>query len=169
MQMLRRPALFKRFPKFRTSPSTEEIVPRAKRGGYPAFREDFEILDEKLLPTFQMLDTEALKSQNRYRWMYVILIFGGAIATIVGIFQLAFITVSWLDIIEAVAAALLGFTTAWLQAQNDQERYLTARLAAERLRSQYFLFLARCGDYANEQDRVHKLIQNVLDIKEKGE
>jgi len=161
--------LFRRFPKFHLLPSKEEIVPRAERSRYPAFTEDFEALEKELLPSFQEFDNKALSRQNRYRWMYVILIFGGAAVTILGIIQLAFITISWIGITEAVVAGLLGLATAGLQRFKDHERYLNARLAAERLRSEYFLFLGRCGQYTNEQDRIQKLIQHVVDIKAKGE
>ena len=161
--------LFRRFPKFYLLSDKEEIVPRAERSRYPAFTEDFETLEKELLPSFQELDNEALSRQNRYRWMYVILIFGGAAVTILGIIQLAFITVSWIGITEAVVAGLLGLAIAGLQRFKDHERYLNARLAAERLRSEYFLFLGRYGQYTNEQDRILKLIQLVVDIKAKGE
>src|SRR5947209_11475888 len=162
--------LFKRFPKFHPLPREEQqLVPIAERSQYPSFTEDFKTLDRELMPSFCELDDEALNSQNRYRAMYVILIFGGAAVTILGIVQLAFLNTSWIGIIEAVAAALLGFATAWLQAFKYQERYFNARLAAERLRSQYFLFLGRRGEYANEQDRVQKLIEYVVDMKERGE
>lgn len=161
--------LFRRFPKFHLLPDKEEIVPHVERSRYPAFTEDFEALEKELLPSFQELDNEALSRQNRYRWMYVILIFGGAAVTILGIVQLAFMTVSWIGITEAVVAGLLGLATAGLQRFKDHERYLNARLAAERLRSEYFLFLGRFGQYTNEQDRIQKLIQHVADIKAKGE
>ncbi len=161
--------LFRRFPKFHLLPNKEEIVPCAERSRYPAFTEDFKALEKELLPSFHELDNEALSRQNRYRWMYVILIFGGAAVTILGIMQLAFITVSWIGITEAVVAGLLGLATAALQRFKDHERYLNARLAAERLRSEFFLFLGRRGQYTNEQDRIQKLIQHVADIKAKGE
>lgn len=162
--------LFRRFPNFHPLPRQEQqLILSGERSQYLAFTEDFETLDRELMPSFRELDNESLSRQNRYRWMYVILIFGGAAVTVLGIAQLAFINVSWIGITEAAVAALLGFATAGLQAFKDHERYLNTRLAAERLRSEYFLFLGRCGQYANDQDRTQKLIQRVVDIKAKGE
>ncbi len=126
-------------------------------------------LKESLMPHFRELDNEALRRQNWYRWMYVILIFGGALVTISGIVQLAYMNIGGIGIAGAIVAALLGAVTTASRAFHHQERYLNARLAAERLRGEYFLFLGRLDLYANEQDRVQKLIQRVADIKTKGE
>ncbi len=64
---------------------------------------------------------------------------------------------------------LLGAATTAARTFHYQARYLNARLAAERLRSEYFLFLGHLGEYANEQERVQKLIQRVAEIKARGE
>ncbi len=160
--------LFKRFPKFRLLLKDEPIVPGDVRSNYPSFAADFEILDKELLPLFQTLDKEASIQQNSYRWTYVILIFGGSLATILGIAQLAFLDASWIGLVEALVSAVVTATTA-LQSRKQHERYMNARLAAERLRSEYFLFLGHFAQYANDQDRVQKLIQHVAEIKVKGE
>ncbi len=162
--------LFRRFPNFHPLPREEQqLVPPEKRKQYPTFAEDFETLERELMPYFRELDNEALRRQNWYRWMYVILIFGSALVTVLGIVQLAFINIRGIGISGAVVATILGIVTTASRAFNHQERYLNARLAAERLRSEYFLFLGRFDDYANEHDRVRKLIQHVTDIKAKGE
>jgi len=77
--------------------------------------------------------------------------------------------VTWIGIVGAVIAALLAFATAMLERFKDHESYLNARLAAERLRTEYFLFLGRRGQYEDEHDRVRNLIQQVVDIKTQGE
>ncbi|HWS83366.1 MAG TPA: DUF4231 domain-containing protein [Ktedonobacteraceae bacterium] len=162
--------LFRRFPTFQPLPrEQQQLVPPDKRMLYSAFSKDFETLDRELMPSFRELDNEALSGQNRYRWMYVILIFGGAAVTVLGIFQLAFITMSWIGIIEAIVAGVVALATIVLQTFKDHERYLNARLATERLRSEYFLFLGQCEPYANEQERTRNLIHSVADIKAKGE
>jgi len=162
--------LFKRFPKFHPLPrEAQELVPLGTRSQYPAFQEDFKILEERLMPTFRELDNRALSRQNRYRWLYIILIFGGAMVAILGIVQLAFIEVSWIGIGEALVAIVLLLATTIQERFNDHESYLTARLAAERLRSEYFLFLGRRGQYEDKQNRVKKLKQQVLVIKAQGE
>ncbi|TMC18378.1 MAG: DUF4231 domain-containing protein [Chloroflexi bacterium] len=162
--------LFRRLPRLQPLPrKAQELVPAGEWSAYPAFQDDFEILEKELLPAFRELDNEAISKQNRYRWLYIILIFGGAMATILGITQLAFTNVSGIGITGAIVAAFLAVATAMLQRFKDHERYLNARLAAERLRSEYFLFLGHYGQYANEQDRVHYLIRQVVDLKAKGE
>ena len=162
--------LFRRFPNFHPLPrEAQHLVPPNERSNYPAFAQDFETLERELMPHFRELDNEALRRQNWYRWMHVILIFGGTLVTILGIVQLAFINTVGIGIAGAIVAALLGAVATASRAFHHQERYLNARLAAERLRSEYFLFLGRFEQYANEQDRIQKLIQRVADIKAKGE
>jgi hypothetical protein len=162
--------LFRRFPNFHPLPREEQnLVSLQERSQYLAFAEDFATLERELMPSFRELDNEALRRQNWYRWIYVILIFGGALVTVLGIVQLAFITIMGIGIAGAIVAATVGIVTTVSRAFNHHERYLNARLATERLRSEYFLFLGRFDDYANEQDRVRKLIQHVTDIKVKGE
>ena len=117
------------------------------------------------LPAFRDLDNEALQSQNLYRWMYIILILGGALVTIVAILQIAFFNASWIALIGSAIATILAVATAFLQSFRYQERYFNTRLGAERLRSEYFLFLSSSGLYANTQDRMQKLEQRILDIK----
>lgn len=157
--------LFRRFPNFRPLQYEEQqLVPIDERKLYPALSKDFEILDKELMPSFRELDNEALNRQNRYRWMYIILIFGGAATTILGVVQLAFTTISWISIIGAIVAGFVTLATTMLQRVKDHESYLNARLAAERLRSEYFLFLGRREQYANEQERLRNLRQSVADI-----
>lgn len=161
--------LFRRFPKLRPLPREKQyLIPLQEQSKYSGFKEDFETLERELMPHFRELDNEALGGQNGYRWTYIILIFGGAFVTIFGIFQIA-IQAPGLAIAGAIVAVALGAATTVAQTFNHQARYLNARLAAERLRSEYFLFLGHLGEYSNEQDRVQKLIQRVADIKAKGE
>ncbi len=160
--------LFRRFPKFHPLLREEQqLVPLKERSQYPAFIEDFKTLDRELMPYFRELDNEALQGQNGYRWTYIILIFGGALVTILGIVQIA-IQALGIALGGAIVAVILGATTTVARTFNHQARYLNARLAAERLRSEYFLFLGHFGEYASEQDRGQKLIQRVADIKARG-
>lgn len=162
--------LFRRLPKRHPLPREEQqLIPLGERSQYLAFQKDFEILDKHLMPAFRELDNRALIRQNRYRLIYVLLIFGGAAVTILGIVQLAFTNLAWIGIIGAVIAAVLAFATAMLENFKDHESYLNARLAAEQLRREYFLFLGRGGQYRDEQTRMRNLIQQVLDIKTQGE
>ncbi len=76
MNPLRRIPLFKRFPTFHVALREDDLVKPEERDNYPAFAEDFKTLDEELMRTFRDFDNEALRNQNFYRGMYVILILG---------------------------------------------------------------------------------------------
>jgi Protein of unknown function (DUF4231) len=160
--------LFKRFPKFRLSLKDEPIVPLKDRSNYPSFAADFELLDKELIPRFYELDKEALRHQNHYRWMYVVLICGSSVATILGITQLALRDIEILGILGAIVAAGLAIATFAVRSFNCHERYLNTRLAAERLRSEYFLFLGHYKPYENAQDRTLQLRRSVKDICQRG-
>jgi hypothetical protein len=162
--------LFRWFPTFNPLPREEQqLIPLNERNNYPSFAADFALLDKELMPYFRSLDNEALRQQNWYRWMYIILIFGGSLSTILAIVQLAFLNADWPGIVGAIVAAVLGVTTALSRTFNHHERYLNARLATERFRSEYFLFLGRYEPYTHDKDRVHKLLQRIAEIKAKGE
>lgn len=161
--------LFKRLPKFRPLSHIEQhLIPLAEQDHYPAFKKEFDILEKELMPHFRKLDNEAIVHQNWYRWMYVILIFGSALVSILVIVQLA-INIENIGIISAILAACLGIATLVSRIFRHHERYLNARLATEFLRGEYFRFLGRFDPYENEQNRVQKLIEQVTDITMKGE
>lgn len=161
--------LFKRFPKFRPlAGRSKSLVPPTGREQFAAFADDFLILDEVLVPAYMRLDQEAIIRQNAYRWMYVILIFGGALATILGVARLEF-AVEAIGLAGALAAAIAGSISLALRALHYHERYLNARLAAEQLRGEYFLFLGRLGPYADTATRLTHLKNRVAGIKHEGE
>jgi len=161
--------LFKRFPNFHPLSAEEPyIVKPAARSDYPAFAEDFITLDTELMKQFRELDNEAQRRQNWYRWMYIILVLGGALTTILLIVQIAFISITGFDLAGAVLAAVLGTATAISRSFKHHEHYLNARLAAERLRSEYFLFLGHIGQYADDQHRVQNLRFRVNEIHKEG-
>jgi hypothetical protein len=162
--------LFRRFPNFYPLPrQKQQLIPFNEWSNYPAFAEDFKTLERELMPYFHELDNESFRRQNWYRRMYIILIFGGALVTILGIVQIAFINTVWIGIAGAIVALALGSVTTYSRTFKHHERYLNARLVAERLRSEYFLFLGRLGQYANDQDRIQELRKRVIEIKVKGE
>jgi hypothetical protein len=159
-------SLFKRLPYLRWRPKEgEQIVSLRVQANYPAFAEDFEQLEQKLMPHFRELDNEALRTQNQFRLEQVALIFGGALATTLGAIQAALAEAAWPGIIEAVLAAMLAATALRTQALKAQERYFTNRLKAETLRGEYFLFLGRVGHYAKDRHRIQRLIRRVADVK----
>jgi hypothetical protein len=161
--------LFKRFPNFHPlSNEKQHIVEPADRSSYPAFTEDFNTLDAELMAQFRQLDNEAQRRQNWYRWMYIILVLGGGLTTILLILQIAFISMNGFDLAGTVLAAILLAATATSQSFKHHERYLNARLAAERLRCEYFLFLGHIESYADEQNRKLNLRFRVNEILMEG-
>lgn len=160
---IRNIALLARLPSFRPlSRIPISLFPETEKQNYPALAVDFAILEDTLLPTFHKLDREAVRLQNAHWWTYIILIAGGALATILGILQLA-INVEGFGIAGALVAALLGSATVVRNASCYQQRYMNNRLAAEELRSEYFLFLGHLGPYAR-QDRLAHLQKRVEEI-----
>jgi hypothetical protein len=161
-------ALFKRLPSLRWSaPRDEQIVPAEAQIQSPAFTGDFKTLEDELMPHFRELDTEALRVQNQFRLQQVVLIFGGACATILGAVHagLGGASAAWAGIAESVLAAVLAAVVLRAQTTQAQERYFTDRLKAEKLRAEYFLFLGRVGIYGDAEDRLPNLIRRVADIK----
>ena len=160
--------LLKCLPSLRWSPpQAQQIVSEEALTQNPALIDDFKTLDKQLVPHFRELDAEALRVQNQFRLNQLTLIFGGAVATILGAVHASLGTgpAVWVGIIESVLAAALSAVAIRLQATRAQERYFSERLKAERLRSEYFLFLGCVGAYANEEGRVQCLIRRVADIK----
>ncbi len=160
--------MFKRLPSLRWSaPRDQQIVPAEAQTRSPAFAGDFKTLEDELMPHFRELDAEALRVQNRFRLQQVTLIFGGALATILGALHasLGAGPAVWSGIIESVLAAALSAVELRAHGTHAQEHYFSDRLKAEKLRTEYFLFLGRVGTYADEQERLPCLIRRVADIK----
>ena len=77
--------LFKRRPYLRWRPKEgEQTVPSEAQAGYPSFADDFKWLERELMPHLRELDNEALRAQNQSRLEQVVLIFGGALAIVLG-------------------------------------------------------------------------------------
>lgn len=161
---IRRIPLFKRFPTFHVAAREDVLIKAENRNKYSIFEDDFKTLDGELIGSFRKFDNEALRNQNTYRGMYVILILGGALVTIFGIVQIAFLDTAWIGIAGSIVALGLAAVTSLLNRLKYQKRYLNARLKAERLRSEYFLFLGRVDQY-DAQDPVQNLRQRITDIE----
>lgn len=119
------------------------------------------------MPHFRELDAEALRVQNQFRLDQITLIFGGTLATVLGALHASLGTAAavWAGIIESVVAAVLSAVALRMQGTHAQQRYFSDRLKAERLRTEYFLFLGRVGTYADEAERLPCLSRRVADIK----
>src|SRR5688572_16280716 len=107
--MFRSITLFKRLPMLRWSPAENErrIVLPEIQNQFPDLKSDFDILEQKLMPSFRKLDNEALRAQNLFRMQQVVLIVGGVITTTLGAIQAALATELWPGVAEAVVAGFL--------------------------------------------------------------
>jgi hypothetical protein len=167
-----RPALIARFPRLFWHPSETgnwdsdwPVVPPQSLDDYPWLRMDLAVWPEQLDHRFRQLDHRAQILQNRFWRQRVLLIGGGLLATSLATIQAAWGGGHvWLAVIQAVLTGLLAGLAVLLRSRRAQYGYLSARLKAERIKSEFYLFLARSGDYAHD-DRVARLSQAVDDIE----
>jgi len=146
--MPRRPALVRRLPRVLGSPPSEPIVSPEARAAYPEFEADFRVLDEELVPAFARHDAAALRAQNRFRLQQLALIAGGASATILGgVHATLGSRWAWTAVVASIVAAVLAVVALIAQRTRMQQEYLESRLRAEKLRGEYFRFIARLGKY----------------------
>jgi hypothetical protein len=165
---LRDVPLFGQLPRPRwRAPAEEPFVSLQLLARSPDLRSDIELLEGELVPYFRELDRASLRTQNAFRLGQLSVIVGGATASALGAAQAALGGgVVWLAVPEAVVAGLLAGLLAYLGGRNAQREYFTTRLKAERLRAEYFVFLARAGDYAagTEGERAALLRRRVRSV-----
>lgn len=132
---------------------------------YPALADDLAVWDGELESRFRKLDHQAQIMQNQFWRQNIMLILGGLIATTLGAVQAAngggLVA---LAIAQAVLTGLLVGLTVLIRARRAQQGYLTCRLKAERIKSEFFLFLARVGDYSDGNPKA-RLLQRVGNIE----
>jgi Protein of unknown function (DUF4231) len=166
------PALIARFPKpfwWRPDPAKPWpddwlVLPQDAAERYPQLESDFQLWRDELEQPFRRLDHDAQLLQQQFWRQQVTLILGGLLATVLGAVQAA--NGGGNRGVAAAQAALTGLLTgltALVRGRRAQQGYLTARLKAERIKSEFFLFLARVGAYAGA-DRNQRLRQQVEDI-----
>jgi hypothetical protein len=132
---------------------------------YPALSADLALWREQLESRFRKLDHRAQILQNQFWRQHVALIIGGLVATSLGAIQAALgAGVVGLAVAQAVLTGLLAGLTVVIRSRRAQQGYLEARLRAERLKSEFFLFLGRVGDYA-AGDPVARLQRQADDIE----
>lgn len=164
-------ARFPRPPWWRPDPATSwstdwPLFPEGVEEQYPHLASDFRLWRDEFEQRFRQLDHEAQLLQNQFWRQQVALIIGGLVATTLGAYQAA--RGGGQEAVAAAQAILTGALTgvaAVARGRRSQHGYLTARLKAERIKSEFFLFLARAGDYAGA-DRDERLRQQVEDIAE---
>jgi hypothetical protein len=177
----RRPALLKRWPKIFWRRSVDDpwpddwpVVSQEQLRDYPALRPDLEVWINDLEPRFRRLDHRAQMLQNQFWRQNLVLILGGLVATTLGAVQAAVGGgVVGIAVAQAVLTGLLAGLTVLIRSRRAQRGYLTARLTAERIKSEFFLFLAGVGDYAAGDgaagSRAVRLRQRIDDIESAGD
>jgi Protein of unknown function (DUF4231) len=148
----RRPALIARFPRLVWRPpaaDTWPVVSQQHLASYPELAVDLELWITQVEPRFRRLDQQAMMLQNQFWLQNVALIIGGLIATSIGAVQAAVGGgIEALAAVQAILTGLLAGLTVLIRSRRAQHGYLTARLKAERIKSEFFLFLGRVGNYA---------------------
>ena len=163
---LRPPALLARLPRVPWRPATDWPVVPAERAGYGTLDADLELWDHELETRFRTLDHQAQRLQNRFLLLSLVLIFGSVAATILGAIQAAVGGGNvWLAVFGALLSGLLVGVAVLVRDRRSLRGYLNARLKAERMKSEYFLFLAGAGEYASEQDRARLLADRVAEVE----
>ncbi len=168
----RRPALLARLPKLFWRPSVDgewasdwPVVHQEQPEQYPALATDLRVWLDELEPRFRRLDHQAQILQNQFWRQNLTLIVGGLVATCLGAVQAAVGGgIVGLAVAQAVLTGLLAGLTVLIRSRRAQQGYLTARLRAERIKSEFFLFLGKAGDYGAD-DRVARIRQQVDDIE----
>ena len=166
------PALLVRWPRFFWRPPEDDswdddwpVLERAWLKDYPELAPDLTVWCEQLEPRFRRLDHRAQILQNQFWRQRVTLVGGGLVATSLATVQAAVGGgVIALAAVQAGLTGLLAGLTVLIRSRRAQHGYLTARLKAERIKSEFFLFLARAAHYA-DGDRVTRLLQEVDDIE----
>jgi hypothetical protein len=166
------PALIARFPRLFWRPAEAgtwdndwPVVSGQTLEDYPWLSTDLTVWPDQLERRFRQLDHRAQILQNRFWRQRVLLIGGGLLATSLATIQAAWGGGHvWLAAIQAVLTGLLAGLAVLLRSRRAQYGYLSARLKAERIKSEFYLFLARAGDYAHD-DREARLSQAADDIE----
>ena len=170
----RRAPLLYRFPRLgRDRPEDADwldddwpVVQPSHPEEFPELADDLTLWLEQVKDRHRQLDHRALNLQNRFWRQHVALIGGGLVATSLGAVQAAMGGgEEWLAALQAVLTGMLAGLTVLVRSRRAQQGYLTARLKAERIKSEFFLFLARAGDYAAVASPQSKLQEQVEDIE----
>ncbi|HET7486943.1 MAG TPA: DUF4231 domain-containing protein [Acidimicrobiales bacterium] len=132
-------------------PGDFPVVPDGAPPEFPNLAADLELWRAEFEPRFRLLDHRAEVFQNRFRRGHVELLLGGLLATAMGAVQAANGGhLPALAAAQAVLTGLLAGLAVMVRSRRDRNGYLDCRLRAERMKSEFFLFLARAGDYAGD-------------------
>jgi hypothetical protein len=170
---LRNLPMFGPLPRLRWKPGKEQpFVSESMLARCPALRTEIDLLEQELVPRFRSLDQGSLRAQNTFRLGQLSVIFGGSAASALGAVHAGLGGgVVALAVAEALVAGLLAGAVVFVRGRNAQREYFTTRLKAERLRAEYFRFLARAGGYGADDDgeRLRLLRSRIRTIESHGE
>lgn len=133
-------------PRYEPEPSQPLIKP-CVADEHPAFEREFGAIRRILQKPYARFDREALREQYRYRFNQTWLIVFGLLATAAGGLQSVEDLAEPMGIAEALLGVVLLALATQLRRRGAQRRYVQARLAAERLRGEAFLYLMGAGPY----------------------
>lgn len=140
------------------------IVDPEVRAKYPALEADFRALDDVVAAPFEESDLGALRNQNSYRAEQLLVILGSALVSVLGAAEAAFAGQRWWGVGVAVAGVLVAGGSRFARERDSLTSFLKARVRAERLRGEFFWFLARLKPYDGD-DRVPALRRAVARIR----
>ena len=153
-ELLKRPALLRRFPTPRASTTSYPVLPDDAAQRYPALADDIAVLNRVVGPEFTSFDEAALQHQKRYRAQQIGVILGAVVLSGLGGLQAALPDQRWPGIALAVLGAAMAFLGHTAGELKTFDRFLDERVKAERLRAMYFRYLSRTGRYAGEDHEV---------------
>ena len=163
---LRPPALLARLPRIPWRAAADWPVVPKERAEFATLGAELALWDDELETRFRALDHQAQRLQNRFLLLNLVLILGSVAATILGAIQAAIGGGNiWLAALGALLSGLLAGVAVHVRDRRSLRGYLNARLKAERIKSEYFMFLAGAGDYAAAQDRIAVLEGRVADVE----
>jgi hypothetical protein len=160
-----RPALLARFPSWWHHPRSTPVLPADTAERYPALAEDVRTLDAVAGPAFAEADRDALADQNRHRRQQVAILLGSALLSGLGGVQAVWPDRSWPGLVLFLLGAAVTALSGLAGELRTLDRFLDARLRAERLRATHFRYLARVGPYAHAADPVLVLRRAVLAVR----
>ncbi|MBN1680031.1 MAG: DUF4231 domain-containing protein [Anaerolineae bacterium] len=139
----------------------------------PQLRDDLRELEQHLMPRFWKLEQEAKYFQNLhylYQWIFILGAFlTSVLAALSVLLYQSNVPDVWINVL-GVATTVIGAATgsvSFLQTnQVPQKQWFQARNAAERMRTLYFLYIARQSpfDIADDQERVQHLRRMTLRV-----
>jgi hypothetical protein len=151
MDRLKLPALVRRFPAVPFEAASLPVLPVDVPGTGSPLEGDAQMVRDVLEPAFEVADTTALRAQNRFRLMQVVVIGLGALAATFGAVQSGLgDDAHWPGAVQAIAAGIAGTVALRRASYRAQRVYLDQRLCAERLRGEAFLLLGRVGYPADD-------------------